>query len=235
MGLTDLRKYHNYIKRTYLNKYVLNDSSLLDLASGKGGDLSKWNDNKFIKSVTGYDINVESVKKARKRLFGMKIKKPIKFFIKDLSSNIINCNKKYDIITSHFAFHYFFKNIRSLKNILSTINNCSKSGTILMITMLDGNKVKDINNSNIQLNILDKNKISNYGKRLCVRIKGTVLDKPEIEYIVKPTFIIKKMKEIGFELIDTKSFDEIDNKSFNLNKYDKSYSYMNRIYIFVKK
>ena len=229
LPLHNMRLFHNNIKRKYIDKYIDSPSTLLDLACGKGGDIPKWKSNKFIKSVTGYDINEESIIEAKKRLKNLKVNKSIKFYIKDLSKENLHCKLKYDIITSFFAFHYFFKNNKTLKTILSSIDNCSKSGSLLILALFDGNKVHNINNKDYSLKLLDK-------KKLEVYIKNSVLDNPEIEYIVKPSILIKKLNTINFELIESTSFKELNalNTRFKLTKDEQILSFMNRIYIFKK-
>lgn len=232
--LKNMRKFHNFIKKEYLNKYTNKPCNLLDLASGKGGDLNKWKNNKNIKSVIGYDIDEVSVLEARKRLKELKIKKPIKFYVKDLGKYKIICKEKVEIITSHFAFHYFFKSSKTLKTILQTIDNCSKSGTILILTLFDGSVVKNLNNNDYKVTILDPEKKSNYNKRVEVYIKDSVLNTSTVEYIVNPEFLKKKLKEIGFKIIETKLFNEIENTKIKLSKSEKELSFINRIFIFEK-
>lgn len=232
--LNKMRKFHNYIKKKYINLYATKPTKLLDLASGKGGDLNKWKINKNIKYVTGYDIDENSVIQAKNRLKQLNIQKPIEFYIQDLSKTVINCKEKYDIITSYFAFHYFFKSYKALKTILSSINNCSKLGSILLLTLFDGNKLRNIKTDNYTVTILDPHKKNNYNKRVLVYIKGSVLDNATIEYIVDPKFLEKKLNEIGFRLIDTKLFSEIENNNIKLTNSEKKISFMNRIYIFKK-
>ena len=71
--MNEVFKFHNYIKRKFINKY--SGTKLLDLASGKSGDLLKWRDNPKIKNVVGYDINSESIKEGKRRYRTLKNKK----------------------------------------------------------------------------------------------------------------------------------------------------------------
>ena len=233
--LKTLREFHNYIKRLYINKYITKpDTKLLDLATGKGGDLQKWKANKYISYVLGFDINSESIKEAKNRLKKAKIKFKIIFKIKDLSIETLNCNIKYDIITSYFAFHYFFKNPSSLNTILKSINNCSKSGTILILALFDGTKLKNIDNKDFKINIKQKPKEKNYGNEVEVYIKDSVLNIPEIEFIVKPKFLISKLKKINFELLEMNSFKDLKSEKFKLTKDEEILSFLNNIYVFIK-
>lgn len=229
LPLENMRKFHNYIKKLYLDKYVNIPSRLLDLASGKGGDILKWKNNKNIKFVQGYDIDTESIEEARNRLKKLNVKKKILFNKKDLSKNPLLCkDKKYDIITSYFAFHYFFKNKGTIDTILKTINNCSKQGTYLILALFDGSKVESIENDLYKIK-----KINN--KSIEVYIKESVLDKPAIEYLVDQKILEKKLNKIGFELVEMRNFSELINDKYILSEEEKKLSFLNNIYVFLKK
>lgn len=228
-----MRKFHNQIKLKYLTDYIIDKTKLLDLASGKGGDILKWNNNKMIVSVDGYDINEESVKEAIRRRKISKIKKRMTFKVVDLSSKSLDCLEKYEVITSMFAFHYFFKSKESLNTIFKTIDNCSKKGTIIIMTLFDGNRVEDIESKNFYLHTFkDNDKRRNTGNKLEVFIKESVLDKPEIEYIVDPKFLISIMKKHHFNLVEKKDFEELYNDSFKLNSEEQRLSFLNTVYVF---
>ncbi len=230
--LSNMRKFHNEIKRKYINKYIRKPSNVLDLASGKGGDLNKWVTNKFVRSVTGFDLDQDSVIEANKRLSKIKTKKKITFNLKNLATEIVDCgyNSK-EIISSFFAFHYFFKSNSTLNTILKSIEKCSKKGSILILTLFDGDRVVDLETKEY---IIKKNGngIGNYNNELYVYIKGSVLDIPRIEYIVKPSFLIKKLAKIKFSLIERASFAELYDNKFKLTKTEKDLSFMNSVFIF---
>ena len=55
--MSEMRKFHNFIKKIYIDKSSEPETRLLDIACGKGGDIYKWLTNKNIVSVKGFDIN----------------------------------------------------------------------------------------------------------------------------------------------------------------------------------
>ena len=232
--LESMRKYHNYIKNAYLQKYVTKPSVLLDLASGKGGDLHKWMRNRNVIAVDGYDIDKISVQEAKNRYSKIKTSKPVTFSVLDLSKNILQCGGRYDVITSHFAFHYFLKSAQTLNTILSTIDNCSRPGTVLMLTILDGNLLKNIDTRNYRIKIIKAGNSRQYGRKVEIFIKDSVLNEPTIEYIVSPAFIVQKFAEIDFHLVESKLFSELPYTRFGLSKEERDYSFLNRIYVFKK-
>lgn len=234
-------KFHNDVKREIINTYA--GENLLDLASGRGGDLHKWISNKKIKKVIGYDINEKSVSEAKKRLLGFNTKKDITFFVKDLSKETVFCDYKKDLITCNFAFHYFFKNKDSLDKILKSIDNCSKKGTYFSCTLFDGDIVLESENlesfkNHYIIKKIDKeypkNKI--YDKKISVYIKNSILDIPETEYLVRSSHLVRKMKSINFELVKSEPIIDIAKKLkyTNFTKEEESFVKLNRSYIFRK-
>ena len=95
LPLKKMRQYHNSIKRQYIHKYTQEGKTnvkLLDLACGKGGDLRKWIDSKYIALVRGFDINSDSINEAKRRLAGLKYGKgkDITFNTGDLSKEVLH-------------------------------------------------------------------------------------------------------------------------------------------------
>ena len=235
MLFKNLRKFHNDIKRIILNQFVISkDSILLDLACGSGGDLIKWKNNKLIKKVIAFDISKKSISEAKQRKRKLKIKN-VSFFIEDLSEKILYFKKPVDIITIQFAFHYFFKSQESLNTILQTMKNASKAGTIVIISILNGSLIKNINTEDLKLKIFDSSNKDYYNNEISVFIKYSVLNVPTIEYRVNTEFLLFKMNEYHFDLKNVFNFKELYKESYQLSDLEKKYSFMNEIYIFEKK
>ena len=65
-----MRRFHNKIKEQLYNKYCKNTNWLLELCSGKGGDMHKWTFNN-IKNVHGYDISERNITECKRRFNGL--------------------------------------------------------------------------------------------------------------------------------------------------------------------
>jgi len=235
----NMRRFHNWIKRNLLSRYATKSGQLLDLACGKGGDIYKWVDNN-IRYVEGYDVNEESIKEARHR-FEKVISKPTSknfnyiFNVKDLSKELVETNTKFDIITSFFAIHYFYKDTDTLNHFVKHLEYVKDNG-YFVVTTLCSEELEKINytykTENLQIQGKSENSIEVY-------IKDTVLDEATEEYLVDKDFTIEVMKRLNFELIETKLFDEYypewkKNQNF-LSTQEQEYSFMNRVYVFRKK
>ncbi len=223
----NMRKFHNQIKRSVYNKYAKN-KSILELAVGKAGDLHKWKSCN-IKRVIGYDINKDSIKEGNRRLleYPKKFQEKITLQIIDLTKESILLSEKVDIVSCMFAFHYF---IFDLDLILESIKSNLKSGGYFIGCCFDGKKVlermkNDFTDSNFKI---EKNTESS----ISVLLKETVLDTPEIEYLVDFNSLKVEMEINGFTLIEFVSFDTLNYSKFNLSETEKDVSFLNVLFVF---
>lgn len=241
----DMRRFHNWIKRIMIDEGLKNEKlnkniKLLDLCSGKGGDIHKWIDNN-IRYVEGYDIDTQSIKECILRYNKMR-QKPVSknfdfnFYHKDLTKTNVESNENFDLITCFFAIHYFCESEETINKFVKNFTNLKEGGKIL-VTTLCSEKLKEINYSYATDDLIIKPVIP--GKSISVFIKNTVLEKETQEFIVDKDVLIKIMEKNGFVLEDTKTFGDYyqdwkQNENF-INYSDRKYSFLNRSYIFSKK
>lgn len=242
----NMRRFHNIVKRQLYDKYTKNINKLLDLACGKGGDLDKWVSNN-IKHVVGYDINEKSITEAKRRVKDYKFPKQtdVELYVKDLSRNVIEGNQDCDVITSMFAFHYFFESEDTFNTIMKSIDNNLKHGGYFMGTMFDGNTIRNVlkdgsyilkDNDDIKFNI-DAYKLltdNPFGNKISVYLKDTVLDEPMDEYVVYFDKFVDIMNKRGYDLEETKMFKELD-RNANMNNVEKNVSFLNRYFVFKRR
>lgn len=247
----NLRRFHNWIKRDLINTYAHKAQHLLDLASGKGGDISKWIDTK-VQHVRGYDIHQDSVMEARRRLLASNINNrrvttTMSFDVADLSSFVLKKETyETDVVTSMFAFHYFFRSPETLDNVLQSIENNLKIGGYFVCCMFDGQSILNKLNGttlyetpHFRLTLKSRRPdVLHFGNTLGVLMKETVLDQEADEYIVDSKNFIQLMKWRGFELVESKLFVELYDEWAHLHRQnymkhlEKDVSFLNRYYVF---
>jgi mRNA (guanine-N7-)-methyltransferase len=259
----NLRKFHNWIKlQLILNAAkTTNAQSLLDIAVGRGGDLSKWARAK-IKFVTGIDSDSDAIfgkesttgfDGAIERFQGMKRTKrfvPKSFFWKlsaldpDILGKLNNkdFNKIYDIVSCQFAFHYFIENI---DHVLSMISSKLRTGGFFIGTTSDGDMIKEnLNNGDIILPILsiinktDKEYIYHLnadqpGRVSFFEYKGTIS-----EYFVLKDYFTQKASEHSLKLVELNNFSNwyktYVNNNVSLSYQEQIVSFFNFSFIFIK-
>ena len=172
------RKYSNHVKFDLLKNAIdlipktPQNIKLFDIASGRGGDLFKWN-NLGLRRVIGIDIDKDSVSesiqrysKNRNRLnpnFRVSFYNMSAFESREIQNTILKKNKM-DIISCMFALHYFSKTKDSLEHIIRTISSNLKKGGVFIgiapdskyiLKLLDKDDTYD--NSNIMIEMSGSN------------------------------------------------------------------------------
>lgn len=257
-----MRKYHNKVKEYLYNKYTNKSNSLLELCSGRGGDMHKWIFNS-IKNVVGYDISSKNIDECIRRMNQLKESQKIntnmhfEFHKMDLSSDdsfkVIykNNSKEFDNIFCNFGIHYFFESKNSFESILSILEKSLKSNGHFIITFMDDKKLYNLFNS--KKNIYKTDEITNevcyymhrnletendmYGNKLKIVLNGNnILGEGSNEFIINFEKFCELMKKHNFDLIESELFENIYDsyKSFNLTSIEKDISFLNRFCVFKK-
>lgn len=170
-----LQKFHNKIKEllikgvsTQIRKDIEGvNIHLLDLATGKGGDISKWKHNN-INHVVGIDIvrdniynEIDGACVRRQHILKNSPDMNITFMVGDIRRNIANgdsfteplsikiwrdlwnTRNQYDLITCMFGIHYVFSDETTLDHFITNIDENIKPGGYFVGTCLDGQMVFD--------------------------------------------------------------------------------------------
>ena len=173
-----LQKFHNKIKEllikgvsTQIRKTTHGGNiHLLDLATGKGGDISKWKHNN-INTVVGIDIvrdniynDIDGACVRRQNILKDNTEMNITFMVGDIRKNIASGDSfieplskkiwgelwnngightKYDLITCMFGIHYVFSDKVTLDHFIKNIDDNIKPGGYFVGTCLDGQMLFD--------------------------------------------------------------------------------------------
>jgi len=252
----NLREFHNWIKKELIFQYSskINAKCLLDLATGRGGDILKWKKAglKYINAIDsdhGSIYEQEKFAGAIKRLNDLKYKTYIpkinfwEFSVTD--ENILHSlnnkdkNMSYDIISCQFAFHYFVKDIDIVLNLIS---NKLRPGGYFIGTASDGDLIKNnLENGDINLPILNIIKDDNGDKYIYEMFSGKVQNESYFdykgaitEYFLHKDFIEKKCKEYKLELVSMQNFHEWykDYKGYKLSIQEMVASFLNFTFVF---
>ena len=162
---TAQKRFHNDIKRELIKSVAVAktskyDGTLLDLASGRGGDMLKWRDAKF-KKIIGLDIDKAGLRVAQDRYKDLAKPKPNIYYswadsrelifpdyaaAKDDMSKLrleeyIPTKYSFDVVSMMFALHYMFKDETTLKNFLQNVSDNLKIGGHFIGTCFDGERI----------------------------------------------------------------------------------------------
>ena len=146
-------------------------------------------------------------------------------------------NWKFDVISCHFAFHYFLENEDRLQTSINNMNKLLNSGGYVILTLFDGQEVhKYLGNNDVVENYIDikgiKTLIHKITKKYDINDTNKVIKKnnkiifkcgnaidvfvgeggiSQIEYLVDKDYLIDKMKNNNFDLVETESFENVFN------------------------
>lgn len=242
-----LRDFHSEIKSRLIMKYA-KGKDVLDIGSGKGEDVGKYV-KANAKKVVGFDLVQEEYPHPNSMRF-FKVNNPV-YRVK----NFINKNEKFDVVNINFAIHYFLQNKKLFESLVVNIHENLRSGGILMATVLDGKKLYDalkgknkvstnaVNFTKQYNNSLNFNspKFKFLGQKVDVLVKGTKYfgNKPITEFLFNFNKFLSIMEQMGFELVEMKSFSDICADSEWCSRYmsenEKDYSFKNIYFILKKK
>ena len=141
--LVVMRKYHNKIKQFLLGKFGRRGMKVLDIGSGRGGDLAKWESLDL--TVYGVDPNKENVKefKRRQEVLNVKNVSIIETGAED-TEKIQKVVNKVDMITAFFSLTFFPSSEKMYDGLINTIDQLLDSEGLLIGIVLDGEKVREL-------------------------------------------------------------------------------------------
>ena len=241
-------KVHRMISQIYIEKYSKGINSLLDIGSGKLSGAQFYSKLK-IKKVYAIEPSIYSIEHAKKEV--NKYKEVNFKLIQGYGNKEFKLNVKFEVITFIFTIHYMIENIDI---VIDNILNHSKTGTKIIITCINGNKllnnIKDIGRNNTGYEIKYKKdvywgayKIENIDckKQMIFYMKDVYgLENGSIENLVNLDELINKFEKNGIKLLENLSFIDVYNnnsllkKKFYLKFFQKDILNMNNVLIFTK-
>lgn len=142
--LEGMRAYHNRRKEEFLE--LATPGVLLDLGSGRGGDLGKWERLDMFSRILAVEPNEDNLTEFRSRL--QKTYKKLQGKVTTLQAGAEETAKVVsalggtaDTITMMLSLTFFFRTRAMLDQLIETLNKTSKPGTVFMATFPAGSRV----------------------------------------------------------------------------------------------
>jgi 16S rRNA G966 N2-methylase RsmD/SAM-dependent methyltransferase len=216
-GIPNLRKLANEIKKDYI-KYS-KDKVVLDIGSGVGGDLFKYEEVKP-KELYFIEPSQSNIKDMEIRLNNSKqFLKHVKSNLKYLNvggeetEEIVNfVNKKVDIINMFFSLTFFFKDNNTIESLANTIDSLLGPDGIFIGTTMVIPDIKDpiINDTFIVKRVNYENNL--IGSEVIIDIKNTKTATYQKEYIVNLEYLKYILSTKGIYIEKEFNFDNTENK-----------------------
>jgi hypothetical protein len=252
-----VRKYHNS-KKLFMLKSFKENSTIIDIGSGRGGDLGKWDKTKM-KRVYTIEPNSANLKELLRRKKESDIKTDIKVLNIGAEETFIISKelKKYkdkstfDGIVTFSSLTYFPKNKELYNNLLKTINLIPK-GKKFIGNVMEGERVRSLLETSRTNSNLREDEVAEYITKAFTIRQVTEFDDDiignEIEIdITDPTSMVKSQTEwlfyfepfrktmegMGFKLISSGYIDNGDKYNV-LPKASKMFSRLYRTFTFLR-
>ena len=197
----ELKRFHNTIKRDMIRAFC-RGGSLLDIACGRGGDLSKWNGLKYIR---GIDISPAEIDEARRRHVESFPDLACEFEVCDtFGSQPYTSTRIYDSVTCMFAIQFFCETESMLDTFMHNVSSNLKKGGCFIGTTPCGQRIHDARSkSNKFVNLVQMYETPQpFGSAYKCNINDTVTAKTNIsdgaiEYLVFEDTLIASAKKFG--------------------------------------
>jgi len=235
----NITRFHGNVKRILIRTYVSKAGYVIDLASGKGQDLYKYNESR-VSALLCCDVDMDALEELNRRKY--KIKFPMKLTIRrvDLKSpeafSILNVEKfQANGILINFAIHYVIVDEESAHNFVELISKLLQSSGHFIVTCFDGGRVNELLEldpdwDNEKFSI--RKKYDQYKFSNLISVRHHFADYYD-EYLLNLEALIKLFKKSGLNLVDSKYFDEMPGSS-SLSPEDFQYTRLYRSLVFKK-
>ncbi|AMQ10882.1 putative mRNA-capping enzyme [Brazilian marseillevirus] len=211
------RKYNNKLKQCLLG--IPKDvKTILDIGSGRGGDIQKWQHSGF-SSVKMIEPNEENIREFERRakitkftgykLFHGKAQETqriVKFF----------GTEKVDFSSAFYCLGYFAETKKNLEDLCNTMSSMSSDKAMAAFAFMDGQAIREIlgrkkkfENPAFSLEKEGEWTSKKYGNAVKVHIKdeGSMV-KHQTEWLVDLEMLQDVMKGCGYELVFSRLADE---------------------------
>ncbi len=241
--LDEFRKTFNLYKSNWISKYC-NNKTVLDLGSGKGGDLFKYIHNN-VKKLYLVEPSSSNLKEMNDRLSNIK-NNSINYSILQAKGEETQkitefVKEKVDIVSMMFSLTFFFKDRDTLLSLINTIDSNLKVGGTFIVGVMDGKEVEDyfnehgeLDNELVVLKKIDVKPLRIFGQEVFIDCKNTQTATSQNEWLVN---IDELTHLLEYKQIYLKEqfypYKEIMDKN-NLNETEKILSKFYKFYSFEK-
>jgi hypothetical protein len=233
-----MRKVHNLEKEKMLQRYVEDSGSvLIDIGSGRGGDLLKWRDLspgssespklkgrvqrwRSIDRVIAIEPSEDNIVELRRRMAVLRINDDRIMIVHggaeetDKVREVVG-DLQVTHIASFFSLTFFFESSKTFDRLLETLN-LAPEGTIFFGVLLDGTRTKmlikttkvDCDSFSIERQKGYVAKGERFGHKILTDIKdGTSMVKDVEEYLVDFEYLVQALAKIDYKLLETSFLD----------------------------
>lgn len=223
-----MRLYHNVVKKEMIDQYTDNNSTLVDIGGGRGGDISKWRTHDL--KVLVVEPSIEHLTVLHNRLISTGYTKhadntytlnnsfiyPINHYGQDTSKIVMEYVQmfKQDTTRAIEMFNvltFFFESEEILDSLINTIDILLGDDGYFFGLVMDGGATKKLLGKkdrveeygwSIEKLYSDKSD-STYGSKIRINLGSDTIVSEQLEYLVDFDALCKKLKAVDIKLVAT--------------------------------
>ena len=208
-----IRNFNNWVKAVLISLHANPGDAVLDLGSGRGGDLGKWCQRK-IRLLTSVDVSAKSLEDAKVRLASMPW---CKFTAEWIHANAYTTplvlNHVYDVVSCQFSLHYAFDTEEHARTAISNVASHLKSGGVFIATVPDATELRrramsslEFGNPYYAVKFEDADLDRQFGAKYTFTLSDSVVQCPE--YLVDTDVLTRIAEEHGLVVETIAPFTE---------------------------
>ena len=240
------RRVCNMHKKSLLSTYIPKGQTILDIGSGRGGDLQKWDQNKYSVYAVEPDETHRKEFVRRRQTMASDIQVSLIDTVIENTQTIVDAvgSNRIDSVVAFFSLTYLTKNKQTWDDFLRSIDRFVPTGGVFIGTVLDGHKTRlllsktqgIITNPTFTIKQKYQSESPSFlGDDIFLDIKDPdSLVKEQIEYLFYFDFFKEALEQLGFTLIQTKFFSNLSAYQ-SLPADSKLYSTLMRSFVFQRK
>jgi mRNA (guanine-N7-)-methyltransferase len=233
--IISIKKFNNWVKGVLISKYTKKGFRVLDVCSGKGGDISKWQ-KCDVRSVVFVDLVHDSIHDSMDRFNKTCPNYEATFIVADchlpeLNELFEHHNLKFDISSCQFALHYSFESEDRARGFLLNISNSLREGAFFISTIPNSEEIKKravannpFGNDYYSIEFDQVEHFAPYGCSYTFWLKDAIDNVPE--FVVDKTILVSLAEEYDLELVEYFDFWDFFDDHKNNPVWKKLYHVM---------
>jgi len=216
--LTIYRRYANLTKNKLIENFVPKGSVVLDIGSGRGGDLWKWNEPEMVYSI---DVDQSNINEFNKRIQNLRNKN--NFRVGKMggqeTAKILEFmgDAKANVVTSFFSLTFFPKSSKMYEGLIETIDKVLANGGRFVGVTMDGMKTREkleAAGSEIDTPLYKIEQVTEFddnpiGNEITIDLKEkSTMVHDQTEYLVYFDYLVSRLEDIGIRLVESRFLDE---------------------------
>jgi 16S rRNA A1518/A1519 N6-dimethyltransferase RsmA/KsgA/DIM1 with predicted DNA glycosylase/AP lyase activity len=211
-GFRGMRQKNNALKAHLIHKYAMN-KHVLDLGTGKGGDLHKYRESK-IKSLFCVEPLKDHIEELKKRIKDSSFHNSQIRVLQECAEEL-NLSETFDVVNMFFSLTFFFRSEALLDKLLTVVDTHLNDKGVFMGMVMIGTKIKMLlqslpNQTYDSPHLFLKQTFKSndlFGNQIEIELKETQTATLQSEFLVDFNVLFQKLATLGLYLSVIETID----------------------------